>query len=213
MKKIYNFIRKHWKPIIFSLSLIIFVYVTRLLLQEKLYTFDEAVYKVVSYQQNDISTILFKFISFLCSTYFIIFALVIIMIFNKKRKISFYIVLNVLLCILLNQGVKLVFARTRPVDINLVIETGYSFPSGHSMVSLAFYGFYIYLVVHKKISFPKKILICSILAVLVFLIGISRIYLGVHYASDVLAGFALGMAYLILFIVAFHKDIKKLVHK
>lgn len=211
MKKTYNFFRKHWKPIIFSLSIVIFIYFTRLLLKEELKEFDDAIYKIISYHQNDTLTIFFKFISFLCSTSFIFLILVIIMFANKNKKISFYIVLNVLLCILLNQGMKLLFARARPVDINLVLEIGYSFPSGHSMVSLSFYGFFIYLVVHKDISLVKKISISTLLAILVLLIGISRIYLGVHYASDVIAGFALSMAYLIVFIVCFYKKTKKLV--
>ena len=122
------------------------------------------------------------------------------MVLSKDKKKGLYIVLNILLCFLLNQSFKLIFARTRPEDINLINEFGYSFPSGHSMVSLAFYGFFIYIIAHLKIKKNKKILYCSLLALFVLLIGISRIYLGVHYASDVLAGYALAMAYLIIYI-------------
>ena len=110
---------------------------------------------------------------------------------------------------MLNQTAKYLFARTRPEDINLVIETGFSFPSGHSMVSLAFYGFFVYLLYHKKWSKKKRLMACIPLIILTLLVGISRIYLGVHYASDVLAGFALAMAYLIIFIKLFYKKMER----
>ena len=131
------------------------------------------------------------------------------MIIAKRRKNVFYIILNILLCFLLNQTAKYLFARTRPEDINLVIETGFSFPSGHSMVSLAFYGFFVYLLYHKKWSKKKRLMACIPLIILTLLVGISRIYLGVHYASDVLAGFALAMAYLIIFIKLFYKKMER----
>ena len=134
---------------------------------------------------------------------------VFIMAFSKNKKNALYIGLNVLLCFLLNQTFKFIFARTRPIDINLIVENGYSFPSGHSMVSLAFYGFFIYIIAHKKMKKKKKIFYSSLLALLTLLIGISRIYLGVHYASDVIAGFALSMAYLIIFIIIFYKKMER----
>jgi len=148
------------------------------------------------------------FISFLCSFWFLLLISVIFMLACKKKKMVFYIVLNLLLCFLLNQTMKFTFLRNRPLDINLIIENGYSFPSGHSMLSLAFYGLFIYLIWHlKKTRFEKLILVVPLL-ILVLLIGISRIYLGVHYASDVLAGYALSMAYLIIFIRLFYKKMK-----
>lgn len=203
-----NIIRKHWKPIIFSLSILIFVVVTKLLLEEQIYIFDDFVYNMISKLRCEPVTYFFKFITFLCSTWFIVLATVIIMVFSKNRKNGFFIGLNVLMCSLLNQGMKLIFTRQRPVDINLIVEKGFSFPSGHSMVSLAFYGFFIYIIVHKRIKKKKKILYCVLLALLTLLIGISRIYLGVHYASDVLAGFALSMAYLIIYIKLFYKKME-----
>lgn len=79
------------------------------------------------------------------------------------------------------------------------MQVGYSFPSGHSMVSMAFYGFLIYLIYNNiKNKYIKWILICS-LSILIILIGISRIYLGVHYTSDVLAGFLISISYLVIY--------------
>lgn len=89
--------------------------------------------------------------------------------------------------------------RPRPIDYRLIEETGYSFPSGHSMASMAFYGLLIYLIYRNvKNKYLKWTLIC-LLSVLIILIGISRIYLGVHYTSDVLAGFLVSLSYLIIY--------------
>jgi undecaprenyl-diphosphatase len=81
----------------------------------------------------------------------------------------------------------------------LVDVSGFSFPSGHAMISSAFYGYMIYLVV-IRLKTRIKYLLAGLLGLLVLAIGVSRIYLGVHYASDVLVGFAAGFAWLILFI-------------
>lgn len=82
----------------------------------------------------------------------------------------------------------------------LVQEKGYSFPSGHSFVAVAFYGFLIYLIITSNWNKKVKIVSSLFLTVLILLIGISRIYLGVHYPSDVTAGFIGGTIYLIIFI-------------
>lgn len=90
--------------------------------------------------------------------------------------------------------VKTFFARPRPdISLHLIDQGGYSFPSGHSMTGLVFFGLIIWLC-HKKFKGPLPI----ILSLLIFLIGFSRIYLGVHYPTDVLAGWLLGAAFLTL---------------
>ena len=70
------------------------------------------------------------------------------MVFDKNKKKTFYIALNVVLCFLLNQVFKFIFVRERPDSINLINVNGYSFPSVHSMISVAFYGFLAYIVLH-----------------------------------------------------------------
>ena len=188
------------KIILFSLCIILFVYLTKLLLLNEIKLFDDMVFNLVANLRCEPLTIIFKFFSFLCSFYFVIILTIIIMLFSKDRKVTFYIVLNVLFCFFLNQTLKFFFARSRPTEINLIVENGYSFPSGHSMLSLAYYGFFVYLILNSNIKRKNKILAIISLALLIFFIGLSRIYLGVHYASDVLAGFAISAAYLILYI-------------
>jgi membrane-associated phospholipid phosphatase len=93
---------------------------------------------------------------------------------------------------LMNALLKWMFHRGRPTGLKLVEAAGYSFPSGHAMISLAFYGIVGYLLWINLPSRAARFLIVLLLAVLVLLIGISRIYLGVHFPSDVIAGFAAG---------------------
>lgn len=192
------------KIVLFSLCIILFVYLTKLLLLNEIKLFDDMVFNLVANLRCEPLTIIFKFFSFLCSFYFVIILTIIIMLFSKDRKVTFYIVLNVLFCFFLNQTLKFFFARSRPTEINLIVENGYSFPSGHSMLSLAYYGFFVYLILNSNIKRKNKILAIISLALLIFFIGLSRIYLGVHYASDVLAGFAISAAYLILYIQFFY---------
>jgi undecaprenyl-diphosphatase len=98
---------------------------------------------------------------------------------------------------LLNLILKELVARPRPSVVRLVEADGYSFPSGHAMVSTAFYGMIGFLLwVHSRGQGKDSRFILPVTAGTICLIGISRIYLGVHYASDVLAGFAAGILWL-----------------
>lgn len=95
--------------------------------------------------------------------------------------------------------------RPRPTEFRIIEETGYSFPSGHSMTSMAFYGYLIYLIYkYVKNKYVKWISIV-LLGILICSIGISRIYLGVHYTSDVLGGFLISVSYLVIYISAVNK--------
>ena len=98
--------------------------------------------------------------------------------------------------LILNQGLKLVFAKLRPqLWTPLVVEHSYSFPSGHALGSLVVYGFLAVLLAHK---FPRQHwLIYAIAAVIISAIGISRLFLGVHWPTDIIAGYAVGAVWLI----------------
>lgn len=93
----------------------------------------------------------------------------------------------------LNQLLKELFARPRPSFADpLLSETSYSFPSGHAMLSLVVYGLMTYFAVLALRTWRARTAVVFGAALLVVLIGVSRMYLGVHYFSDVLAGFAVG---------------------
>ena len=133
---------------------------------------------------------------------------VILFILLKNKKVGACIAFNLIIIGAINQALKLLVQRPRPEGFRLIEETGYSFPSGHSMASTAFYGLMIYLVFKNVKNKTAKTIICALFGLLIILIGMSRIYLGVHYASDVIAGFVLSIAYLVVYITMIVKLIE-----
>jgi membrane protein DedA with SNARE-associated domain/membrane-associated phospholipid phosphatase len=98
---------------------------------------------------------------------------------------------------LLDLALKQVFQRTRPVwDVPLLTVPGWSFPSGHAMGSLVAYGMLAYLLVREAHRHGQRVAVIACAALLILLIGLSRIYLGVHYFSDVVGGYAAGVVWL-----------------
>jgi undecaprenyl-diphosphatase len=98
---------------------------------------------------------------------------------------------------LLDVALKGMFHRTRPTwDVPLLTARGWSFPSGHAMGSLVAYGMLAYLLVRDPKGRPPRMAIVAGAVALVLLIGLSRMYLGVHYFSDVVGGYAAGMVWL-----------------
>lgn len=91
------------------------------------------------------------------------------------------------------QIAKLIFHRARPSGA-LVMESSASFPSGHATIAIAFYGFLAYLLLREIKKYRILTLVISIIIILA--IGFSRLYLGVHYLSDVLAGYLMGAVWL-----------------
>lgn len=128
-----------------------------------------------------------------------------LLILIKNRKVGLSITVNLIVITLLNHLLKIIFQRPRPVGFRLIEETGYSFPSGHSMINMAFYGYLIYLICRYVENKWLKYTLVTLLSLLICLIGISRIYLGVHYASDVLAGFFVAIFYLVIYITMVKK--------
>ena len=168
---------------------------------------DSFVYTHISNFITPVNTAIFKFFSFFGSEIFIIIlCLLVLFLFKKKsRGIGFTFIL--LLSTLFNQGLKLIVGRERP-DINqLVTESSYSFPSGHTMIITTIVGLFIfYLWNNKKGSRTKKNVITIILTIIAFLVMISRIYLGVHYFSDIIGGITASL--LLLAIVYYYYTFK-----
>jgi membrane-associated phospholipid phosphatase len=101
----------------------------------------------------------------------------------------------------LSYSLKLAFRRDRPFFTDpLATVSTYSFPSGHATVSVAVYGA-LCLVLLRRLAGPARIVCLAVAVLLVSLIGFSRLYLGVHFLSDVLAGFSVGLAWLALCVV------------
>ena len=119
---------------------------------------------------------------------------VLLLIPGTRRKFGVPLCVTSLLTLALYKILKTVFARPRPdASLWLVSEHGFSFPSGHSLNGLVFYGLLIVLVRRYCTSRRAANTITLILALVLLAIGWSRIFLGVHYASDVLAGYSAGI--------------------
>ncbi len=201
-----EFIRKNLRWIILLLSIIIFWLILEDIFENEIGRFDNAIYSVVSQHITPITTTIFKFITNLGGVITVLVVTLCILVFIKEKKYGIYVTINLVVITLINQILKNIIQRPRPTEFRIIDEVGYSFPSGHSMVSMAFYGFLIYLTYKNVQNKYLKWISCIILSILIILIGISRIYLGVHYASDVIGGFCFSIGYLIIFTKIIKKD-------
>ena len=198
-EKIKLYIKKNFLWIILFICVVSFIALAEDVFTHEIMKGDVIGYNFVfKYLISDTLTPFMKFVTWFGSPLALIIISVILVIFIKNKKDKISIVLNLVTITILNQLFKFILQRPRPTDFRIINETGYSFPSGHSMVSMAFYG-YLICIIYKNINnrYLKWTLIVTI-SILILLIGLSRIYLGVHYVSDVIAGFSISIAYLIL---------------
>lgn len=183
----------------FFLLIGLFFLLGRRILKEETLVWDEKIFSYLRSFESETMTTIFKAITNLASVVALISITLLIWIIPKFRIYGKIVTGNLLLSSLSNPIIKLFYARNRPLNVALIEESGYSFPSGHSMISMSFYGLFIYLLWHSQLTKPYKIISILGLTLLILFIGISRIYLGVHFASDVIGGFFLALGYLILF--------------
>jgi len=122
--------------------------------------------------------------------------------FYKKKNESLFLVLNMLTGAALIYLLKNLVRITRPENL---IETGFSFPSGHSTISIIFLGLLIYLFIRNIRGNGPKIFISVIFSLIILLIGFTRIYLHVHWFTDIIGGFLIGGAVLFFYIYLFKK--------
>ena len=201
-----EFIVKNLKWIILFICLIGFLALAEDVYNKEIMNGDIIGYKIVStFLISDFTIPIAKFITNFGGTIVLIVLTIVLVILIKNRKIGLSIFTNLAIITILNQLLKRILQRPRPTEFRIIEETGYSFPSGHSMISMAFYGFLIYLIYkYVKNKYVKWISII-LLSILICSIGVSRIFLGVHYTSDVLGGFLISISYLIIYIGAVNK--------
>lgn len=106
------------------------------------------------------------------------------------------VAVNLAGALVLNVVLKHIVQRPRPDGFRLIAETGYSFPSGHSMISMAFFGLLVWMVWTYERDRRLRNTLCVLFSLVIVMVGVSRIYLGVHYASDVVAGFCVSIIWL-----------------
>ena len=199
VKSIINILLKNYKFYILLICSTVFVLLLENIYEQEKIVIDTIVYNfAVVYLRTEPITIIMKIITNLGSAYFLIIVTILSMIILKNKKISILIAGNLVISTGLNIILKNIVQRPRPEGYRLIEEVGFSFPSGHSMVSVAFYGFIAYLIWKKVENKKLKYILCGLLVMFAVLIGFSRIYLGVQYAIDVLAGGVLSIVYLVI---------------
>ena len=199
---------KKFNIFIVVLCLILFSVICYGVLSYDSLVIDTKVYSFIADNlMSDGITSVLKVITELGGVAFIVLAGVLIFMFCKK--IRWFVTFDLVGVTVINQAIKHIVRRPRPNVLRLVEEDGYSFPSGHSMVSMAFYGIIIYLVYKNVTNKYLKWSLITLLSLLILSIGFSRIYVGVHYFTDVVGGFLLGLAYLIIYINIYNKRVGK----
>ena len=170
--------------------------------------FDTALLQYIHSNTNPIAVSIMKSISFVGSGYFLVPIITLIFIYTFIKKnyyISKILLASSLGCWILNYVLKILFNRTRPLDFFLVEQGGLSYPSGHSMVSMSMYLSFAYLISRNEIFKDKKKIVYAFALIDVLLMGASRIYLGVHWPTDIIGGFIMGYVFF-RFVVATIKE-------
>ncbi len=187
------------KSLITLITLIILLVIDIvLLLTGYMSNIDSLIYEFIFSFNNSILTDIFKLISFITSTKMIVLyniIIVIVMIIRKSNKLLLVPIASSISAIV-NNLIKVIVARERPGINPLVIETTYSFPSGHSMISILFFGTILYIL--NRDNYKYKRVFNVIIPIYILSVGISRIYLGVHYFSDCITGYLISLIVLIL---------------
>ena len=182
------------KKLLFVIPLSLFVLDYLLIYFQIIQPLDWMIYHLVQNLRCDFMTSFFKLCSTLGSTWFYVILVLTLVILKNKKDI--WVGIHLLIIQGINRIIKALVKRPRPPQIyHLVKETNYSFPSGHSMSAMIGYGLLIIEVYQSSLKYKKVIEIFLIM--MIFLIGLSRIYLGVHYFSDVIGGFLLSLSYLL----------------
>lgn len=187
----------------------LFIILAVMVMKDLMVDFDHWVFNFMRQLASPEVTSLMKTVSVIGNFQFISFPVLIIFIYylfiRRHRWYSLRIPVVALGSIAVNILLKSYFDRPRPVIDQWVQASGLSFPSGHAMFNMSFFGLLIFILFEKTKNPVLKWIGMILCAIMILLIGASRIYLGVHYPSDVLAGFAAGLLWLIMSLGLLHK--------
>lgn len=222
MKSSKSFVKSYLRKLPFGLlllwalfagALFLFVFVVHEVLWEKEEAVDNAIFTYLStHVINKGLTGFMKTITYFASATFLQIAyscLFVLYLVRKNSKRAFEIAAIGIGGFLVNYLMKLSFHRTRPPHPLIDPLQNFSFPSGHATSGFIFYGFLAYLVWKTSLPRPLKYILATLLVLFSLLVGFSRVYLRVHYPSDVLAGFCIGFAWLLLTLFLFERLKKK----
>ena len=197
------------KSLMIGILSFFFFIILFLIKTDSIANFDISIYNFLATNMNDGLTNIFRSITFLGSGASIAGICIIALIITfhlKKRKIGLVIAVCVTFNSLFGEGLKMIIQRPRPEILQLATESSFSFPSSHTLASVSLCGILLYFVLKWEGDKSLKIISSTMLVLLPILIGISRIYLGVHNASDVLGGAILAMILLLIEISIIEKN-------
>ena len=159
---------------------------------------DNLVLNFIYSSREPFLTNIMHFVSFLGGEFTLFSSTLIttILVFKKRKKEAVFFALVVLFGHIFNNVLKQVLKIPRPDIDPIDISGSYSFPSGHAMNSFIFYGLLAYFIFHFTRNRRLSVLVATFSIIVILLIGFSRLYLGVHYPSDVIGGFILGFWWL-----------------
>lgn len=185
--------------ILFAAVIVVLVFLLRQPMR-KYKSFDLAIFDRLHPWVSPSKNKIIRFITFLGSHKFLIPANLLLIFYfifiAHENWFSIRVITIALSSLVLMLLLKFLFQRKRPLSPLLNAARGLSFPSGHSIMAVTFYGLLIYILWNVIDIYGLKYLIAALLVLLIILIGYSRVYLRVHYTSDVLAGFIIGFLWL-----------------
>ena len=183
-----------------GLLIALFLLITILVITNNISFLDDSIYNFIYSLRNDFTDTLFKSLSKFGDGITIGIIAVILFVLLKDKNDRLSLLIGIASTVAFNQLMKFSIQRARPDHPRIINEWGYSYTSGHSAISIAVYGLLIYLVNKNVKNKLLKTILIIFLMLLVLGIGLSRIYVGVHYPSDVIGGYISSLIILILVI-------------
>ena len=206
-KFIVDFIKKLTLSVILMIALFLLCLwglfiIADMIFEDKNLLFDDRVFEMLNPYVSNFNTGIMKVITFLGSQNFLmpanLFLIGYFLFFRENKKTAFKIAAISITSVVVMFSIKFFLQRERPLIPLISKVHGYSFPSGHTFTSVTFYGIIAYII-YKNVQQPfLKWSFIVLIILFIFLIGLSRVYLRLHYASDVLASFCLGLIWLLL---------------
>lgn len=195
-----SYARENVRTIVVLLAALVFVWLLSEVAEGEIMKLDTLAYRFfVVTLRSDVMTPIMEGFTSLSSVAVILVMALVVAAFAPGKAPGRCVCANVVGALALNQVLKFIVQRPRPDGYRLAVESSYSFPSGHSMISMAFYGLLIWMIWKYERDDVMRHVWCCLFGLIIVMVGISRVYLGVHYASDVIAGFCVSLIWLVFF--------------
>lgn len=200
LARLWGLVRNNLRLVLVVACGAVFLALLEDVLDGELMKLDRAAYwLVVQHMRADWLTPIMESFSALATPVTLLVLLLAVAAFAPGRRPGLCCAANLGLVVLLNQVLKVLIQRPRPEGFRLATVGGFSFPSGHSMVAMAFFGLLVWFVWRYERDRRMRLGLCAAFLLVIVMVGLSRVYLGVHYASDVVAGFCMSVMWLAIY--------------